>query len=62
MEVRDGITNRDIRVRYTHTHTYIYMYIQVSQEECVKLRESVPYVKLYRYFKTPISKVEQLRR
>jgi len=48
MEVRDGITNRDIRVRYTHTHTYIYMYIQVSQEECVKLRESVPYVKLYR--------------
>ena len=25
------------------------MYIQVSQEECEILRESVPYVKLYRY-------------
>jgi hypothetical protein len=24
-------------------------YIQVSQEECAKLRESVPYVKVYRY-------------
>ena len=31
---------------YTHTHTYIY---RVSQEECEILRESVPYVKLYRY-------------
>jgi len=28
---------------------YIYMYIQVSQEECEILRESVPFVKLYRY-------------
>ena len=26
-----------------------YIYIQVSQEECEILRESVPYVKLYRY-------------
>ena len=25
------------------------VYIQVSQEECARLRESVPYVKLYRY-------------
>ena len=25
------------------------MYIQVSQEECVRLREGVPYVKVYRY-------------
>ena len=33
--------------------------IQVSQEECARLRESVPYVELY---KTPISKVERLRR
>ena len=31
---------------YTHTHTYIY---RVSQEEWTKLRDSVPYVKLYRY-------------
>jgi len=29
---------------------YIYIYIyRVSQEECARLRESVPYVKLYRY-------------
>jgi len=28
---------------YTHTHT------QMSQEECSRLRESVPYVKVYRY-------------
>jgi len=28
---------------------YIYIYIQVSQEERAKLREGVPYVKLYRY-------------
>ena len=31
---------------HTHTHTYIY---RVSQEERTKLREDVPYVKLYRY-------------
>ena len=29
---------------YTHTHTH-----RVPQEECAILRESVPYVKLYRY-------------
>ena len=30
---------------YTHTHTYIYIYThRVSQEECAKLREGVPYV------------------
>ena len=29
---------------------YIYIYIYwVSQEECARLRESVPYVKVYRY-------------
>ena len=28
---------------------YIHVYIQVSQEEWTKLRESVPYVKIYRY-------------
>jgi len=31
---------------YIHTHTYIY---RVSQEECARFRESVSYVKLYRY-------------
>ena len=25
------------------------LFIQVSQEECARLRESVPYVKVYRY-------------
>jgi len=44
---------------YTHRHKYIYTYIiythiythiyRVSQEECARLRESVPYVKVYRY-------------
>jgi len=29
--------------------SYIYIYIQVSQEECARLREGVPYVKVYRY-------------
>jgi len=33
---------------YTHTHTHTYIY-RVSQEEKTKLRESVPYVKIYRY-------------
>jgi hypothetical protein len=31
---------------YIYIYTYIY---RVSQEECAILRESVPYVKLYRY-------------
>jgi hypothetical protein len=35
---------------YIHTHTHIHTYIhRVSQEEWIKLQESVPYVKLYRY-------------
>ena len=37
---------------HTHTHTYIYIYTyiyRVSQEECARLREGVPYVKVYRY-------------
>ena len=42
---------------YLHTYkqtttqrTYIYVYVyRVSQEKCARLRESVPYVKLYRY-------------
>jgi hypothetical protein len=44
---------------YTYIHTYIrtyvfayihtYIPIQVSREECIILRERVPYVKIYRY-------------
>ena len=39
---------------YIHTHTHIYICIciytyRVSQEECARLREGIPYVKLYRY-------------
>ena len=41
---------------HTHTPTYVCMYVcmyiyiyRVSQEECAILRESVSYVKLYRY-------------
>jgi len=36
----------------TYLHTYIHTYIniyRVSQEECTRLREGVPYVKVYRY-------------
>ena len=33
---------------YTHTHTHTYIY-KVSQEECTRLREGVPHVKVYRY-------------
>ena len=35
---------------------------RVSQEEWTKLRESVPYVELYRYNPKHISNVERLRR
>ena len=46
-----------IRERLSHAfwgdggcNIYIYIYIyRVSQEECARLRESVPYVKVYRY-------------
>ena len=33
---------------YSYTPKAIYIY-RVSQEECARLRESAPYVKLYRY-------------
>ena len=33
-----------------HIYIYIYIYIyRVSQEECARFREDVPYVKVYRY-------------
>jgi hypothetical protein len=41
---------------HSHTHIYLFIYIytylyiyRVSREECKILRESVPYVKIYRY-------------
>ena len=33
---------------YIYIYIYIYIY-RVSQEECARLREGVPYVKVYRY-------------
>jgi len=47
-----------------HNNIYIYIYIySVSEGEYARLRENVPYVKVYRYSpKKPISKVERLRR
>ena len=42
----------DLRCPHMCVCIYIYIYIyiyRVSQEECARLRESVPYVKLYRY-------------
>ena len=37
-------------VRHVTMYTYIYIYIyRVPQEECARLREGVPYVKVYRY-------------
>jgi hypothetical protein len=33
---------------YGYIYIYIYIY-RVSQEECARLREGVPYVKVYRY-------------
>ena len=39
-----------VYIRYiTCIHIYIYIIYRVSQEEWTKLRESVPYVELYRY-------------
>jgi len=41
----------------------VYIIYRVSHEECARLREGVPYVKVYRYnHKTPMSKFERLRR
>ena len=33
---------------YIHTHTHTHTH-RVSQAECARLREGVPYVKIYRY-------------
>jgi len=36
--------------QYIYIYIYIYIY-RVSQKECARLWESVPYVKLYRYIR-----------
>ena len=41
-------TNQGKEHTHTHTHTHTHIY-RVSQEECARLREGVPYVKVYRY-------------
>jgi hypothetical protein len=45
----------------TYVSVRIYIY-RVSLEECVRLRENVPYVKVHRYNPKHISKFERLRR
>jgi len=41
---------RKSRPTRSYRAIYIYIYIyRVSQEECARFRESVPYVKVYRY-------------
>ena len=42
----DAAYSQDAKIQYQNTDLYIY---RVSQEEWTKLREGVPYVKLYRY-------------
>jgi len=42
------INGRNANLKYRCVFIYIYIY-RVYQEECARLREIVPYVKLYRY-------------
>jgi hypothetical protein len=42
----NGLRNQRLIARILTIHLAIY---RMSQEECAKLRESVPYVKVYRY-------------
>ena len=39
---------QDVPILTLYIYIYIYIY-RVSQEECARLREGVPYVKIYRY-------------
>jgi len=53
-EIRVGRTlERSLFISiYQYIYIYIYIYIciyRVSQEECARLREGVPYVKVYGY-------------
>ena len=39
-----------LKILRVYIYIYIYIYIyRMSQEECARLREGVPYVKVYRY-------------
>jgi len=44
----DNSSNTPTKRIYIYIYKYIYIY-RVSQEERTKLREGVPYVKIYRY-------------
>ena len=51
-EILSVQTEFDVRSLFLVLYIYIYIYIYiygVSEEERTKLREGVPYVKLYRY-------------
>jgi len=37
-----------LNIYFVYIYIYIYIY-RVSQEECARCREGVPYVKVYRY-------------
>jgi len=47
--LRTARNRRVLHIQMEQNITYIYIYIYVSQEECARLREGVPYVKVYRY-------------
>ena len=50
ISVNSNICIEDIYIDRTSIQMYVYVYIyRVSQEECARLREGVPYVKVYRY-------------
>ena len=42
------LTNISYHIIYIYIYIYIYIH-RVSQDECARLREGVPYVKVYRY-------------
>ena len=47
-QLKGTLVNRELRTVSQDFIIVVYLY-RVSQEERIKLRESVPYVKLYRY-------------
>ena len=54
-EKRPGIdtehssSRADFRNEWSYNPTSLYALYRVSQEECARLREGVPYIKVYRY-------------
>jgi len=48
--LRRQLTLQNSKGKFALGHAIIYTYIyRMSQEECARLREGVPYVKVYRY-------------